>query len=156
MYQRVMIATDLSPASAPAVERGFALSRRLGAKVVLLYVVERPYEARAWFQPLSSQHVAVLADVAEREQREARDRIDQLVSDARRSHVAEDLEVEAVVTSGIPADRIVEEAGRRECDLIVLGTHGRTGIKHALLGSVAERVARTAAQSVLIVHGATQ
>jgi nucleotide-binding universal stress UspA family protein len=152
MFQRVLIATDLGPASAPAVEKGFALARRLGAQVVLLYVAERPYEAHPWFEPVSRER-PLFADVVERQQVEARNRIDQLVADLRRGGAAEGVRLEAVVTAGVAAERIIEEAGRRDCDLIVIGTHGRVGVKHALLGSVAERVARGAAQPVLIVRG---
>ena len=50
---------------------------------------------------------------------------------------------------GSPARRIVEQAGETRADLIVMGTHGRTGLGHLLLGSVAERVVRTAKCPVL-------
>ena len=53
---------------------------------------------------------------------------------------------------GHPVETIVEAAGKMKADVIVIGTHGHTGVKRALLGSVAERVARHAAQPVLIVR----
>jgi nucleotide-binding universal stress UspA family protein len=153
MFERILIATDLSPSSLPAFERGLTLARRLGAKVIVLHVSEPPYSAHPWFEPLASKEAALFTDVAEREQAKARDLLDAKVADVVRSGAIEQSKIEVVVQSGVPADRIVEVAGRRECDLIVVGTHGRTGLKHALLGSVAERIARTAAQPVLIVHG---
>jgi nucleotide-binding universal stress UspA family protein len=55
--------------------------------------------------------------------------------------------------TGAPAKRIVEHAGETHADLIVMGTHGRTGLGHLLLGSVAERVARTATCPVLTWRG---
>lgn len=154
MFERILIATDLSPASLPALERGLALGRRLGAHLVVLHVSEPPYSSHPWFEPLASREAALFADVAEREQVEARNLLDAKVAEAVRGGGIGKDQIEVVVKSGIPTDRIIETAGQKECDLIVVGTHGRTGIEHALLGSVAERIARTAAQPVLIVHGA--
>ncbi len=60
--------------------------------------------------------------------------------------------VEILVAEGIAWDRIVHAAKEGACDLIVMGTQGRTGLKHAFLGSVAERVVRHASDSVLVVR----
>ena len=59
---------------------------------------------------------------------------------------------ERVVLYGVPFQEIVETAKARQVDLIVMGTHGRTGLMHVLLGSVAERVVRLAPCSVLVVR----
>ena len=70
------------------------------------------------------------------------------------SHSAiSDIEVETAVCEGYAATVIVEEAAEREVDLIVIGTHGRSGIKHLLLGSIAERVVQKAPCPVLTVRG---
>lgn len=63
------------------------------------------------------------------------------------------VEVEVVVRPGPPAEGIVEEASEREAERIAMGTHGRTGLSHLLLGSVAERVVRHARVPVLVVKG---
>ncbi len=63
-----------------------------------------------------------------------------------------DIEVETQVVQGRAANSIVEHADRHECDLVVLATHGLSGAAHALLGSVAERVVRTADVPVLTVR----
>ena len=67
--------------------------------------------------------------------------------------VAEGLEVTTEVSPELPAEAIVAAALERDADLIVMGTRGHTGLKHALLGSVAERTIRTAPCSVLTVKG---
>ena len=59
---------------------------------------------------------------------------------------------EIVVASGNAAPEILDLAAKRDIDLIVMGTHGRTGVKHFLLGSVAERVVREASVPVLTIH----
>jgi glycine betaine transporter len=56
------------------------------------------------------------------------------------------------MAEGIPYEEINREAERGEYDLVVMGTHGRTGIRHALLGSVAEKVIQTGHCPVLVVH----
>ena len=60
--------------------------------------------------------------------------------------------VEAFTEMGVPADKIVEAAGDRHVDLIVMGTQGRTGLPHLLLGSVAERVVRLAPCPVMVTR----
>jgi nucleotide-binding universal stress UspA family protein len=139
MFQRILIATDLSPASAPALERGLHLARRLEAQVVLLYVCEPPHGVNPWFQPLAASEAALFASVIERLQLEARRRLEQTIIEAVRLGTADRVAIDPVVVPGVPADAIVEMAERRGCDLIVVGSHGRTGVSHALLGSVAEQ-----------------
>ena len=59
---------------------------------------------------------------------------------------------ECVVLYGVPFQEIVDTAKARQVDLIIMGTHGRTGLLHVLLGSVAEKVVRLAPCSVLVVR----
>jgi universal stress protein A len=69
-----------------------------------------------------------------------------------RRTIKEDIPATVVVTMGTAWNRIVGVAKSRKAGLIVVGTHGRTGLKHALMGSTAERVVRHAACPVLVVH----
>ena len=62
------------------------------------------------------------------------------------------LRVHGVVAKGVPFDQILRVAKRLRCDLIVLATHGRTGLRHVVMGSVAENVVRRASCPVLTVH----
>jgi nucleotide-binding universal stress UspA family protein len=63
-------------------------------------------------------------------------------------------QVETVVVSGMPADKIVEVANQKGVDLIIMGTHGRKGLEHAIFGSVCEKVIRKASCPVLAVNPA--
>jgi len=84
---------------------------------------------------------------------QARQSLDKLVPNEMRQKV----EVEPVIRQGVPFLEIVRVAAERKADLIVMGTHGRTGLAHALMGSVAEKVVRMAACPVLTVrHAAMQ
>ena len=67
------------------------------------------------------------------------------------AHVPRRESTRTVVREGFPVDRILEEARKEDADLLVLGTHARTGLPHLLLGSVAERVLRTSPKPVLTV-----
>ena len=68
---------------------------------------------------------------------------------------AANVEVESVILRGITAEEIIGFAEKNDIDLIVIGTHGLTGIKRFLLGSVAEKVVRHATNSVLVVRSET-
>jgi nucleotide-binding universal stress UspA family protein len=74
--------------------------------------------------------------------------------EALRQTIKKGIPATVVVTMGTPWNRIVGAAKSWNADLIVIGTHGRTGLKHALMGSTAERVVRHATCPVLVVHSA--
>jgi nucleotide-binding universal stress UspA family protein len=140
--QRILWATDLSPVSEGSWRYALTLADVFAAEVVLLHVVppsELPWQDE---QPVPTpgswleQHVAPF-------DREL----------GQRQQVAEELGLSArrKILVGVPAEAIVAEAQAEEADLIVVGTHGRTGLPHVLLGSVAEVVIRKAACPVLAV-----
>jgi len=66
--------------------------------------------------------------------------------------IRDDMDVEAIVTQGIPFAEIISTAKEKEIDMIVIGSHGRTGISHMMLGSVSEKVVRKAPCPVLTVR----
>lgn len=123
---RLLVATDFSPASTVAFEHAVALACVCGASIHLL-------------------HVAASAD-------EARDGEPSLARLIARCQ-AEGIVATSEVSRDTPASAIVRAASDRAADLIVIGTHGRTGIAHLILGSVAEHVVRTAPCPVLTVRG---
>ena len=82
----------------------------------------------------------------------ARERLDDVAARARAAHPG--LTVDTVVLSGSPTDALLDEAERRQVDALALGTHGRTGLAHAFLGSVAERVVQRSARPVFVIKAA--
>ena len=135
VLNNILVATDFGPASDAALTYGRALAKEFGARLHLLHSAENDFLRAAVTDP----HV-LRAGVARRldERLTAEDR-------ERSAHVV-------VETSDHPAGAIIEYAKHARIDLIVMGTHGRTGVAHLLGGSVAERVVRAAPCPVLTVR----
>ncbi|MBI4508899.1 MAG: universal stress protein [Deltaproteobacteria bacterium] len=151
MYQRILVATDLTDASRAAVGTALELARTLGGKVTALHVTEPPYDTRRWFLPLDSRERAFFQQIIDREREAAERLLNEQVKEADPAH-HDTSGVSSLVRSGIPSELIVQTAVEEGVGLIVMGTHGRTGLKHALLGSIAERVVRTSPCPVLTVR----
>ncbi|MEO8070688.1 MAG: universal stress protein [Acidobacteriota bacterium] len=146
--ERVLVATDFSPASSVAVTYGRALSRAYNAKLTVLHVVDDLSE-RLLASAVLTDSFGDLGKLQRELEADGRRRISEVLSDEDRS----DLHAEAVcVTSRSIAAAIVQCAKDRRIDLLVIGTHGRGLISHLLLGSVAERVLRLAPCPVLTVR----
>ncbi|MEE9124919.1 MAG: universal stress protein [candidate division NC10 bacterium] len=141
--QRILWATDLSPVSERAWRYALTLADVFAAEVVLLHVVRPAYLAGAadhLVPPASGWMERYLAPL-ESELERRRQAVEALGLRARRK-----------VVVGVPADVIVAEAEAEQADLVVVGTQGRTGLSHLLLGSVAEAVIRKAPCPVLAVQ----
>ena len=145
-FRRILVPTDFSGPSDAALDCARTLTERFGGSIHLLHVLEeRPVE-----EPFGSEvFVSELPEVRAARLREAQERLSHRVS-------ARDREMKCVTTEvifGTTARTIVDYAADNGFDLIVMGTHGRTGIAHLLMGSVAERVVRTATCPVISTHG---
>jgi nucleotide-binding universal stress UspA family protein len=142
---RILIPTDFSAASDEALQYGKMLGERLGASLHVLHVIEEPEMAGAWG---SESYIAELPRMREAAQRAAEERLSHIFTGAESGR----LQVSTEIADGRAAPTIVEVARRRHVDLIVMGTHGRSGVAHLLLGSVTEKVLRTASCPVLAVR----
>jgi len=143
-WKRICCPIDFSDASRAAMEVAADLARRCNADLVLLHAYPIPgYTFPDGSVVASPKMMQELADQAERHLVEWR-------ADAERLVGAPRVSVEKAI--GEPASEIVSFAGDKGMDLLVLGTHGRTGLEHALMGSVAERVVRRARCPVLTVR----
>ena len=142
--KRILVPTDFSACSNAAIEWGLEFAREFHATLHLLHVVEDPSSspwAGAGF-PMSLG--AILAEF----QAEGRKRLLNTVPEGERTSVVIDCPI------GSPVAAILQYAAENGIDLIVMGTHGRGLIAHALIGSVAERVVRRAPCPVLTVREA--
>lgn len=142
---RIVAATDFSKGSRAALKYADMLRRQTGATLHVLHVVEDPTITGMW----PDVYLAELPDLRA-----------ELVAHARTTLRAETrtLRVPRVTTEvavGPTAQVIAAMAEHHRADLIVMGTHGRTGLSHVLLGSVAERVVRLAPCPVLTVREQT-
>jgi universal stress protein A len=146
---RILVPVDFSAHSDRALRYAARLAGQLGASVELLHVVENiPYGA------FSEVYVPNIPDLMQEMVNDGVQRLTSLKT-ARFPHGAD---VETIVFVGHPASAIVDHARAGGFDLIVMGTHGRTGLSHIFLGSVAEQVVRAAPCAVLTVRetGATR
>ena len=142
--KKILVATDFSEAADAALAYGRALARTFGATLHVLHVADDMYMRLG-----GDAYAAVLPDLQQDVERQAKDRLVQLLVDDD----SMPLPTEAVViTAGATAPAIVNYAAKADIDLIVVGTHGRGAVAHLLVGSVAERVVRTARCPVLTVR----
>ena len=136
----ILVPVDFSEHSDFALDYAMDIARSFGAKLHVVHAyslpmqVSGPYDVAA----LPGDYLQQIRDAAAGRLQEAR----QKVTDAG-------LECEATLCDGSPAEAIVETAKASGADLIVMGTRGHTGLKHVLLGSVAERTVRIAPCPVL-------
>lgn len=140
---RIRVPLDFSEQSLRALAYAKTLGKPLAASLDLLHVIPNPFleHPGGLNAPLPRPFLDDL-------ERDARTRLEE----ARLSGEREAFSVRSVIKVGDPLFEIVEYARLQHVDLIVIGTHGRTGIAHMFLGSVAERVVRTAPCPVLTVR----
>ena len=137
--RRVLVPIDFSEAADAALQHGKEIAQTYGAEIDLLHVVEEPFYPPAYGPDMASFPTQ---DVVERVEK-------QLAEIARDEIGYEHVMVSA--TTGSPSSEILDYVDENEVDLVVMATHGRTGLDHVLLGSVAERVLRQSPSPVFIV-----
>jgi nucleotide-binding universal stress UspA family protein len=142
--KRILVPTDFSPASELALDYAIDLAGRIGAGVHLMHVLEEQSFTASYPDGFFAELPGVRAQMLEDAHRQLADSI----ARCGRAGIA----TTSQVAFGSPARAIAEQALRRGTDLIIMGTHGRSGFAHLLLGSVAERVVRTAPCPVLTVR----
>ena len=142
----ILVPTDFSDSADHALAYAVTLADQLGATVHLIHVFDDPDTVSVYsdaYVPMPAEvRTALLTDIRR-----------QLAT--RTTAAGHEKVTTEVLTGPPPAQAIVEAAKRNQCDLIVMGTHGRHGMAHLLLGSVAERVVRTAMCPVLVVRRPT-
>jgi universal stress protein A len=134
--RHILAPTDFSENSKQAVTYAFELAQKLHAKLSLLHVIEVPVYAIEVALPLEGL------------EQDARRELARLLPEAETAHVA----VTRLVVMGVPSQRILETAADEQVDMIVMATHGRTGLSHLIMGSVTERVVRTSPCPVLTIR----
>lgn len=142
--QKILYATDFSESSKPACRFASYLAKTLGAKLHILHCIGT--------NVYDEQRTMMQKDAFEKFDAETKkNAIEQLHELCPKRFAGIDHETEVVM--GKPFKLIREVAERENVDLIVMGTHGRTGIEHVILGSTAERVVRRSKIPVLTVRG---
>lgn len=146
-FRRILWPTDFSPLAAAALPHALRLAKESGAELVLLHVL-----SLAGLAPFPEMSGEVWTGLARQARATAQRELQKAAAQIKRR--APRLRVHGLLSAGVPFEEILRAARRRRCDLIVLATHGRTGLRHVLLGSVAENVIRRAPCPVLSVRAA--
>lgn len=141
--EKILLAVDFSDSSKHACEYALTLATKFGSRLIVLHVINEPVDLRGFYVP----HISF-------------ERLEQEIEEGARTMMEKFTATcfdgysnfETSIVSGIPYDEILKKAAGEDASLIVLGTHGRTGIDHLLFGSTAERVVRTAGCPVLTVR----
>lgn len=142
MYSKILMPTDGSSLSAKAIEQGLELAKSLNAQVTFVYVVEDPTRT-FWISPEAVPYGPELIEDLKRAGHKALQAAIQMAEQAGVSAQSKLLE-------GRPIEAILDEA--KNHDLIVMGTHGRSGINRLLLGSVTEGVLHRSEKPVLVIR----
>lgn len=145
-FENVLVAIDFSEGSTRALRAGIAMARTTGAKLTLLHVgiSQAIMVSQIWMDAVSP----AMVEIHDRLAREAQRQLDRLMRD----EVPETLRGRVLLREGVAADTIVQQISLGSYDLVVMGTHGHTGMQRVILGSVAERVLRHSPVPVLVVR----
>lgn len=143
-FRRILIATDFSPASRPAFRVALDLARQGRGRLAIVHVL--PSVAPLGVDGHVSARMYEEMETSVRQW--AQKRLDRLIEQARGSRVA----ARGLLLEGAAYEAIARAAAKEQTDVIVIGTHGRTGLQRLLVGSVAARVIGTAPCPVLTVR----
>ncbi len=139
--QRILVPLDFSDESGKALIYAVSMARKFGAKISLLHVLPATYCAG---------EMGIVPDILPSAEtvENSRERLREIGS----RHAGPELLEHFVIRDGVPFEQICNVARESKSELIVIATHGTTGLKHLILGSTAERVAHQAPCPVLIVR----
>ncbi len=138
LFHHLLVPTDFSDAAAHALRLAVRVARFNRARLTLLHVGTLPEAATFDFPTYGVPMPQSLADLQRELQKERGHALERLA----REEISEDIVWDPKLREGYPPEEILAEIKAGPYDLLVMGTHGHTGLKHALLGSVTERVLR--------------
>lgn len=146
MFKKILIPTDGSELSVQAANKGVCLARTIGAEVVALYVTQ-PFAATVGFDGMAAAYAITDEDYEKTAAEQAEKYLQVILDRAQTAGVK--ASAEAVSNFNV-ADGIVQAATDHGCDLIFIGSHGRSGLSRLLLGSVTLKVLGLAKTAVLV------
>jgi universal stress protein A len=144
-FHRILVATDFSPSAQAAADTAGRIARALGGEIDLVHVAPlSTYAQAAAHARVPYSALDLVGKVTADSERQGQTEVARLAADGVTARL--------ITVDGPPPAEIVRVARERDSDLIVMGTHGRTGLRSIALGSVAERVVHLAPCSVLVVR----
>lgn len=143
---KILIAVEDSQYSERATGYGIELAKKLGAEIALLHVNELPVATPYVADPLLNEPPIMMPEIIHAQEDASKKLLNKIAQS-----IGEEYTVYTFHKAGNPKDEILNTAEEWDADIIILGTHGRTGFDHFISGSVAEKVVRKAKCPVLIV-----
>ena len=138
--RKILVPVDFSEHSQKALRYALAFAAQFGAAVTLVHIVEQMVYPGDWmYPPLAAPDFSA-------------DKHAEMIKRLRALDAKSGVKTQHVVRMGRAWQEVIEIAREQKADMIILATHGYTGLKHALLGSVAEKIVRHAPCPVLSVH----
>ncbi|MDD2852115.1 MAG: universal stress protein [Desulfuromonadaceae bacterium] len=142
-FSKILAAIDFSENSECAFDLALTLATQFSAELTIVHVINEPVDLRGFYVP----HISF-----EQLEKEIEESAVKMMETFCQSKLKGFANYKTAIVTGIPYDEIIAAAERIDASLIVLGTHGRTGLDRILFGSTAERVVRSAACPVLTVR----
>jgi universal stress protein A len=142
-FDRILTAVDFSDSSDFAFEYALTLARQFQSELTVMHVINEPVDLRGFYVP----HISF-----EQLEKEIEEGAEKMMEKFCQTRMGDFTDFKTIVAAGIPYEEIIRKAEEAGAALIVLGTHGRTGIDHLIFGSTAERVVRSAACPVLTIR----
>lgn len=142
-FKTIVYATDFSESSDYAFGYALSLARKFGSRLVLVHVINEPVDLRGFYVP----HISF-----EKLEEEIQEGAKKMMEKFCRTHLVDYGNYETFILPGIPYDEVIKKAQEENADLIVMGTHGRTGLDHVLFGSTAEKVVRKSPVPVMTIR----
>lgn len=142
-FTEIVIAIDFSENSNHAFEYALNMARQFNAHLTVIHVINEPVDLRGFYVP----HISF-----EELEKEIENSAQTMMQKFCKENLSDFSNYSTFLVTGIPCDEIVNKANELNASLLVVGTHGRTGLDHIIFGSTAERVVRTSSCPVLTVH----
>jgi len=142
----ILVPTDFSASAEHALETAIGFAKAFGAKIEILHAYQLPVQLAV------GEPIPLPQEFFDRLRDQAKQKLDEWIGRAR----AAGLEASGVLVQESPSHAIVDVAEESKSDLIVMGTRGLTGLKHVVLGSVAERTVRLAPCPVVTVRNVSE
>lgn len=142
-FKTILMATDFSESSDHAFAYALSMAKKFNARLLLLHVINEPIDLRGFYAP----HISF-----EKLEEEIEEGAQKMMEKFCQTHLRDYDNYETAIIPGIPYDEVIKKAEESNAELIVLGTHGRTGLDHMLFGSTAEKVVRKSTVPVMTVR----
>ena len=142
-FSTVLVAIDFSDSSDSAFQMALSMAKIFSARLLVVHVINEPVDLRGFYVP----HISFA-----RLEEEIQEGAEKMMESFCRTNLVDFKDFEEIIVSGLPYEEIIAQAEERSADLIVIGTHGRSGLDHVLFGSTAEKVVRKSVVPVLTVR----